>query len=101
MDEILKINDIDATKPPEPEIPGILKKPTDNKIWDMRFRIFNLEDPQDIEDIQELYTKAANSKGAKKGTMIFSQIGRFLDDGSYRMMVYWGDWKNEKTSVSA
>jgi hypothetical protein len=87
----------DAAKSDIPEIPGLIKKPTDNKIWKMRFRIFNLDDGEDVEDIEEIYTKAANHKNKEEGIWIINEVGKFLDDGSYRMMVYWGEWKNEKT----
>lgn len=86
----------DITDESEIEIPGFMQKsPADSRTWKMRFQIFDLTHGADIETIEDLYTRATEKKNKKEGITIINEIGRFFDDGAYKMMVYWGEWENE------
>lgn len=99
-DFINRQKNTDVTAEGQVEIPGFFKKGfMYNKTWTMRFRVFDLTDRDDIRAIEELYTRATkHGKNRTEGVTIIEEVGRFFDDGSYKMMVYWGEWKDEKRS---
>lgn len=92
MDAFTHVLKEDIINREEPEIPGFMKTKKDNRKWKMRFQVFNLEDQSDIDEIERIHTEAANSNSKETGTWIINEVGKFLDDGSYRIMVYWGEW---------
>lgn len=74
-------------------------KPQSQREWVMHFRLFDLNVPDDVDFLEELYTKMANSRG-KSGTVMLAQEGAFMEQaGTYKLMVRWGDWHERNTTA--
>ena len=79
----------------KPEIPGMSLQNFLNREWQMYFKIFDLTDEEDIEQISKIYTESTKTN-KNSGTMIFQENGRFFEDGTFRMMVRWGEWTTKE-----
>ena len=79
----------------KPEVPGMSLQSFMNRDWQMYFKIFDLTDENDVDKISEIYTESTKNN-KNKGTMIFQENGRFFEDGTFRMMIRWGEWESKK-----
>jgi hypothetical protein len=75
-------------------IPGQLKKQAKPMFsWIMHVKVFNMLNEEHIKDLEEIYTKASNNgPNSNTGIRICYENGRFFEDGSFRVMMRWGEW---------
>lgn len=80
------------------ELPGF-NFPSKKKVeWKIKLKLFDMTDDDNVHELETIYTSCANflsdpnMNRIKSGVKILKESGQFFDNGTYKIMLQWGEW---------
>ena len=60
--------------------------------WKIRYKVFDLEKPGNITEVEDIYTRATK-RDKEHGVRILKEESQFMVNGTYKLALKWGEYK--------